>query len=153
MTTTTPEQFNLFKYECQRWIDYFGLIDWKVLYEHSKCSSDSYAEMLVKGVNDRVVVLRFNSESSEINDRHEDIPKTAFHEVCELLTWPLEYLGTCRYVQPEEFPPARHVLIRILENTVYRDLKDTIRCEVKDKPKEASMPCGKKKGGKKPRGK
>jgi hypothetical protein len=116
---TTPEEFEQFKAECQKWIQYFGLLDWRVFYEHKKIDEDSFAIAWLSDLENRNVTMTLN-----LNYRDGlDICSTAFHEVCELLLHPLEHIGSCRYAQPEELEAARHAIIRTLENTVYKDLK------------------------------
>jgi len=118
MGTTTPEEFDLFKSECQRWLKFFGLTDWKVDFNHV-ILEDTYAQVKTNGLEDRYAIFDFNLDCSETNRKHLDIPKTAFHEVLELLLYPLRYIGSCRYVQPEEFTAANHAIIRTMENTVW----------------------------------
>jgi|WetSurMetagenome_2_1015567.scaffolds.fasta_scaffold972312_1 hypothetical protein len=123
MIQTTPEQFDKFVTSCRKWIDYFGLKQWCVLFEHEKCDSNSWAETFVDGIENKIVKIRFNLEPKEDDLKFIDVERTAFHEACELFTWPLEYIGTCRYCGPEEFVAARHDLIRTLENTLFQDVK------------------------------
>jgi hypothetical protein len=120
---TTPEEFELFKSECLRWIGFFGLTDWKVDFVHEKLNSDGYAECRFNGVASKFVIMALGISCSKYHRKFLRIEQTAFHEVCELLLYPLEYLGTARYVQPEEFEPARHGIIRSLENSVYKNCK------------------------------
>jgi hypothetical protein len=117
MGKTTPEEFKLFKSECLKWIDFFGLHDWRVDFSHEKIKG--YACVTVNGLEDKVALFSFNTECDKHARKHLDIPKTAFHEVMELLLYPLFYIGTCRYVQPEEFYAARHSIIRTFENVIY----------------------------------
>jgi hypothetical protein len=118
---TTVKEFELFKSECLKWIDYFGLKDWKIDFLHEELKSESYAECRVEGISSRNVVLCFNTKCSEYDRKCLNIRKTAFHEVWELILWPLQYIGTCRYVQPEEFTTAVHSVIRTMENTIYKE--------------------------------
>lgn len=115
--------FELFKTECLKWIEIFGLKGWKVGFEHKE-TNDAYAHVKVDGIVDRFVIFVLNSKPDE-TDLHYDVKKTAFHEVCELLLWRMEYIGTCRYVQPEELPEERHNIIRILENSFYKMYKES----------------------------
>ena len=118
MGNTTPEEFDLFKSECLRWLKFFGLTDWDVVFEH-KALKGNYAQIRVDGLSDRCAVFSFNLECDEESRQHMHIERTAFHEVMELFLFPLHYIGTCRYVQPEEFDAANHAIIRTMENTVW----------------------------------
>jgi len=117
MRETTKEEFELFKSECLKWIKLFGLVDWRAVFAHEKLD-DSFAAIRIKGLEDRIVIFIL---ALEIYNEEEslDIRMYAFHEVMELLLHPLDYIGTCRYAQPEEFDAARHAIIRTLENVVY----------------------------------
>ena len=119
MRKTTAAEFRLFKAECQKWIKYFGLLDWRVFFDHNKIDDKTYAIASLSNLEDRNVTIVLNIDFIA----GLDIYRTAFHEVCELLLHPLEHIGSCRYAQPEELEAARHAIIRTLENTVYKDLK------------------------------
>ena len=118
MGNTTPEEFELFRSECLRWLKFFGLTDWGVHFVHEPLE-DNYAEVRVCGLSDRTAVIAFSSECEEDARQHMDIKRTAFHEVWELFLHPLCYIGQCRYVQPKEFEYAVHAIIRTMENTVW----------------------------------
>jgi hypothetical protein len=122
---TTKKEFELFVTECKKWIDFFGLIDWKVKYEHCVLASSNYADLCVEGLEQRFAVIRLNKKCSPIDREFFDVKLHAFHEVMELLLYPLSYIGQCRYVlDPCEFGVAVHSIIRTLENTIYKKLKN-----------------------------
>lgn len=117
---TSKKDFELFKKECAKWLKYFGMTDWKAYYSHEYVNG-GFACCKVEGIEGRNVVFCL---STDVGNRKDlDIPMTAFHEVWELILWPMEYIGTCRYTQPEEIRVARHAVIRMMENTVYQSLK------------------------------
>ena len=126
-----PDDFALFKSECLRWIEFFGLTSWKIDFVHEKLRNEAFAECRVDGICDRYCVLALNAEISDHDRSYFDPAKTAFHEVLELLLWPLESCGRDRFVNPDDFVRERHALIRTLENTVYPKLKGENPCATK----------------------
>ena len=44
---------------------------------------------------------------------------SAFHEVCEIMLFPLRYLGECRFLTETEIDPEVHRLIRTFENVIF----------------------------------
>jgi len=112
--------FILFKSECQRWIDYFGLKEFAVHYSYESLK-DAFAR-ITYDVPSRTCVCKLNSDTDEANTNGRDIPKHAFHEVVHLLIAKLVNCAECRYVSYEEISAEEESIIRILENTVYRDL-------------------------------
>jgi len=116
---TTEDEFDFFKTECDKWIRVFGLLGWGVLYEHVDIKENWYASVRVNNLEDRIALFSFNKNITEGEREFLDIRKTAFHEVMELLLWPMHYIGESRYTSPEELTEARHVIIRTLENIVY----------------------------------
>lgn len=117
----SKEEFKTFVDECNRWVDFFGLKDWKIYYYQEKLK-ESFAECRVNGIENRIVSIVLNKELDKEDYDFFDLRKTAFHEVCEVLLYGLEYLATCRYLSPEEITTERHSIIRRLENSVYREL-------------------------------
>jgi hypothetical protein len=121
---TTKEEFELFKSECQKWLKYFGLMDWKVDFSHEPLKDDEFAVVKSNGLEDKYAIIALNTKCDETDRKYLNIEKTAFHEVMELFLYPLYYIGTCRYAQPEEFTAANHAIIRTLENVVYPVISD-----------------------------
>jgi hypothetical protein len=116
--------FTLFQSECRRWIDYFGLKDFTVHYQHIPIK-DAFARISYN-VQDRTCVLKLNSDEDETNMEGRDIPKHAFHEVVHLLMAKLLNCAECRFVTDTELAAEEESVVRILENTVYRDLSTPI---------------------------
>lgn len=119
----TPEQFKVFKAECEKWLDYFGLKNWQVRYMQSKI--DNRAEVhfnCVGGVATIILGHAWNEKSKNFVD-NESIKKCAFHEVCELLFGRLNDMAGQRWgLAVEDVEEEIHRIIRILENTTFKDL-------------------------------
>jgi hypothetical protein len=114
----TKEEYKEFVEECKKWIEIFGLKDWKVDYLQEDLEGN-WAECRVNGVSNRNVVIVLNKKVNESDEKLINIKRTAFHEVVELLIYPLEYLAECRFLQPEEIIDERHSIIRRLENSLF----------------------------------
>ena len=113
----TNDDFETFKKECEFWIDFFGLSDWKVIYEFKRIN-DAFACCYSDSIGRCATISLNNGEHEYITD----IKKAAFHEVCELMLSDMHaYLsdfyseGVCQQ--------QTHYIIRKLENSVYKTLK------------------------------
>ena len=80
MIQLTEKQFEIFKEECQRWIQLFGLKDWEIFFrfEEPKERNRGRCPMNMQGKDIHLVRSPWHSE-----ERSEgEISKCAFHEVC-----------------------------------------------------------------------
>lgn len=116
----TDKDFQCFKDEANHWIRFFGLLDWRVDYSFEKLNG-CYAEIRsnFQGKCATIALDRFPEEELST----DQIRKSAFHEVCELLLREL-----CNVALNDEIPYeereklteiAAHGVIRRLENTVF----------------------------------
>jgi len=113
---TTTKDFKLFKYECKIWIEYFGLKEWDICYEHKE-TGDSKAECHFDILNlSADLVLSIDWEASIINDLN--IRQVAFHEVCELMLSKISSRMD-EYFNADENSKFIHEVIRRLENSVF----------------------------------
>lgn len=119
MYNLTQEDFQTFKAECQKWLDFFGITEWEIAYrfDYMGCRAQCDA-------NWRSRQCTFSLTTHGQDYDHFDVKKSAFHEVCELLLTDLELTALDdsvpydeRKVQAES---ARHSIIRRLENSVFR---------------------------------
>lgn len=120
---TTNEDFSLFKTECLKWIDFYGLTDWMVGFLHIK-DGDTLAWVELDYDNS-VATVYFNKEwiDNKVFYNEEEIKLIAFHEVCEILVAQLDNCARSRFgITDEKLLQERHRLIHILENSVYKKL-------------------------------
>ncbi len=113
---TTKKHFEIFKAECEKWIEFFGLKGWRVEYWHEYCkgarASCSYS------FEDRTADIYLSTEwNSPINI--SEIKRTAFHEACEVLFIRIRVIAEYRYIDKSEVDEEVHALVRTLENTVF----------------------------------
>lgn len=113
---TTNKHFQIFKKECKKWIDKFGLINWEVYYLHKKSKNLAFMTAnLVGRVAD--IGLAKTWKNSEVSNF--EIKKCAFHEVNELLLYRLRNLAEYRYTTYNEIDEEVHAIIRTLENVLF----------------------------------
>ena len=118
----TEKHFLLFKEECQKWIEIFGLKNWEINFYHKKDSSE-YLASTVYSYQGRTVDVHLNTvwqDKRKTLDTNYELKKSAFHEICEILLYPVRYIGECRYVQGAfEIDAVVHDVIRVLENSLW----------------------------------
>lgn len=114
---TTNSDFETYRKEIQRLIDIFGLKGWHLFFRHESLN-DSFAEIRYN-MSARNAVFVLNTEFDTIDYSEDQIKRSAFHEVCELLLARISNLAKFRYTTEEEIDEEIHNIIRILENTVF----------------------------------
>jgi hypothetical protein len=121
MVETTVEDYEIFKAECQRWIEIYGLKCWGVYFRHEECEGRyGSCETALTG---RVATITFAMKWPGRDYDPEHIKQTAFHEATELLMGPVDALANHRYVSQEEIGSALHAVVRTLENVLYPKYK------------------------------
>ena len=118
MAKTTKEHFEIFKTECDWWIDYLGLKDWYIDYTHTKTDDNSRASYAAD-IPARVINLNLNADWGIDEITEPNIKLSAFHEVCELLLVRLNDMADKKST-PEEREEEIHAIIRRLENTLFK---------------------------------
>jgi hypothetical protein len=116
---TTKKDFEVFKSECRKWVKYFGLLDWEITYSNVE-DAGSRGSCTV-GYTGRLATINLATEWDYKPDESE-MNLTAFHEVCELLTAPLCVIAESRYVTVSQVEIANHYIIRVLENTLFKEV-------------------------------
>lgn len=122
----TQEHFEIFKAECEKWIEIFGLKGWKIGIIQTKDEPDNSRAWMNGQYSQRIATVCLPSHwnsSHEINSPTlYQLRIDAFHEVCEILLTPMDILAGARNFDKEEFDAARHAVIRTLENVVWKPL-------------------------------
>jgi len=120
---TTKAHFEVFKTECERWLVFFGIKGWLVEYDHiDDCENRAQIGWRSSG---RIACIQLSKKWE--NDRTtpvtvEDVKRSAFHEVCELLLSRISMMANGimsnhKFAVEEE----THNIIRTLENTVFNE--------------------------------
>jgi hypothetical protein len=115
-------RIELFTNTIYKYLDYFGLKNFRIDIE--KGSNDCYGECNYH-ITSKTATIKYGIsliENQNINDNQ--IKKTAFHEVMELLLSKLSILSyNISYPRTEnEVDEEVHNIIRTMENTVFNDI-------------------------------
>lgn len=118
----TDKDFQCFKDECQYWINRFGLLDWRVDYTFELLKDDCYARYAGNWEGKTATLTLNKLAFQEVST--DQIRKSAFHEVCELLLLELRNIALDEEIPFEErkwlTTCAAHGVIRRLENSVFK---------------------------------
>ena len=111
---TNESHFELFKTECVYWLNRYGLIGWEIHFDHD-LAKEARATCVSYGPG-RMCALTLGTEWHGLEPTPENIGKSAYHEVCELLLADLVEIATNRKFDPEDLEAKTHAVIRTLEN-------------------------------------
>jgi hypothetical protein len=120
MNNTTKEDFEKFKKFTMYWVDFFGLRNWEVEFDHKE--DDTSMAYTTFNVLNRNVMIVLAMDWGERKVTDEELDKTAFHEVCEVLLLKIRYIADARYIMDEDIGSEIHDVIRVLENVVWRSI-------------------------------
>lgn len=118
MAKTTKKDFKLFKKECRKWIEVFGLKNWCVRYEHTQLN-DCLANILWN-TNGMTATIRLGTERPKLAACKTEIRRSAFHEVCHILLAKYYTIAQSRIITIGELDTVDHEIVRTLENTVFK---------------------------------
>lgn len=124
----TDQMFTIFKDECDRWIDFFGIKNWDLSIIKQDMGNEEYCVVaaLTYDVQNHVGTIAINNSirlaSPDVNVV-EEIRRAAFHEVMELIFSETRELATSRYITETSVDKSIHNCIVLFENTVYKTMK------------------------------
>ncbi len=121
---TTKKHFEIFKAECEYWIDKFNLREWKNYYKHEKSKKlpDTLAWI---GTNwkGRACTIGLSPDWGKDDILSDfELCRSAFHEVCELLLANTISIAECDIcpTQRDELEACVHAVIRRMEWAVWQ---------------------------------
>lgn len=114
---TTQKHFDLFKKEVMKWVNIFGLKEWKIHFEHWDYDYD-YKAYIKVNFDARTATFNLNTDYGE-PVTNEDIKTTAFHESCELLLVKLSQMAKMRFITLDDIEGETHSIINILQSVLY----------------------------------
>lgn len=118
--TTTKVDFELFKKECEKWIEVFGLKGWSVVYCHDEKKCDNYAEVWYNLKARCATITLIKKWGNLFTGKDFQIKQSAFHEARELFYARINLLAKARYVTEYEIDEEIHNLIRNDENLIFK---------------------------------
>ena len=120
---TTKAHFKIFKKECEKWINAFGLYGNKYYFEHSKndnLSEDNLGYTIMPDEHyHRTYTIGLPTETSS-DITISELKEVAFHEVMESFLGKMRSLAEGRFTQNSEIDDEIHNIIMTLERVVYR---------------------------------
>lgn len=123
---TTETHFKVFKTECEKWIDRFNLRSWAIYYRHENHEKNTdWVAWRSFDLTGRIATLGLSLDWSNKKPDENEVRKSAFHEVCELLLARLEaeaLVDTCM-TQKNDIEEQKHAIIRRLEYGVWEQEK------------------------------
>ena len=118
---TLVSHFNLFKLDCDKWLEFFGIHGFGVSYVHT--NSDDLAEATYN-IMTRSATISLGKDWGTTKPTPEELDATAFHEVCHLLIGRLSVIARSRYISESEIQEEDEHIVRVLENKIYPLIKE-----------------------------
>lgn len=121
MNKTTKKHFEIFKKECLKWIEFWGMSDFVVNFLHSDDQQDKGKDGACDTlyVSSHCILILCKEWGDRVPLTNREIRATAFHEVGELLISKFAAVGASRYINQDEEEVARHELINRLQNAIF----------------------------------
>ena len=119
---TTVKQFEIFKVECLKWIEVFGLKDWEIHLEHAELEDNNMA-LCTRNSNSHIAKLSLCKTwptDTMINLTEGNIRNSAFEEVCHVFLYRLSSNAYARFIMEHEINEAEHSIIRTLQGILMK---------------------------------
>ena len=117
---TTKADYELFEKEVKRWIDFWGLTEWDVSFNHENPRLKDVDAGTRYSYADKWVVFGLTDEIHDYEYSKDFVKKCAFHEAAELLIAELVSLCQMRTVTDDDIVRAAHCVIMRLQNRVFK---------------------------------
>ena len=111
------KDFELFKKECLKWIEIFGLKDLEWQFVFGDCDKDNRAEYLIHAEG-RMCTIYLGEIWENDAKTNKNIKRVAFHEVAEVMLHDLRRLAG-RDSSWGRVDEATHRIVRTLENVLF----------------------------------
>lgn len=116
---TNKKHFNIFKSECEKWIEIFHLNGWGVSFIHQSHSQGTFATCYTSLTGMRSTIYLTDEWDDEIKKlTPEALKESAKHEIIHLLLSRLSDNGRARYIDENEYDEAEEELVRKLEKII-----------------------------------
>ena len=120
MNKTTAKDFKVFKKEALYWIDKLHLREWDIEFFHRENRNSDLANSLAWNVcasTAKGARIGLSKDWGDVKPTRNQVAKTAFHEIIEILLGDLYYEATWDACpsQTDTFERIRHAIVRRLE--------------------------------------
>lgn len=121
---SSEQKIKFFEKEVLRFINIFGLNDWEIYIEEEDDDADIKGLLICDDMSsNRIATIRYSIywiNGQDLTD--EEITKTAFHEVMELLLTKLRGYSNNKeiLISEREVDEEIHRIIRTMENTILK---------------------------------
>lgn len=119
---TSKANFELFKKECDKWMDLFGLNGYGKTYVHINNGNLAGTQY---DIMDRWVTFQLGKDWGDTKPTVFELKSTAFHEVVHLLIGRLGTLARSRFVSDSEITEETEHIVRVIENKIFPILNGT----------------------------
>jgi len=128
---TSKADFDLYKREINKWLTFFGIKDYELLFAHDNQSDEDLGWLDVDRDSYTAIFGLTKDWSGEpFGVTTNRIKRLAFHECCELLLFPLVDVAGKRFIMPKMIEQEKHRIISLLGNTLFTMyLKGMIKIE------------------------
>jgi hypothetical protein len=109
---TTHKHFLIFKKECERLVNLWGLHAWRYAIVHDYLEDGRYAQC-TSNLPNRVIEFALNREwNCQVTEFY--LKKYARHEVIHALLGPIAWFNFCRWATKNEVDAAGHEVLELL---------------------------------------
>ncbi len=128
MRYRTSKTFKVFKEEVDYWIKFFGLSNWYIRTVFRSGEDEFFPFEIERDAwsiinhKDHMALICLNKRNLNIKELETEyeIREIAFHEVCEVLLYPLSLLAEDTYSE-SVIVKNTHIIINHLENSVFKE--------------------------------
>lgn len=107
----SKKDFELFKTECQKWVQKLGLTDWNITFRHRPLINAQAHTQYDCNASSACFSLRTECDKPEKEAFTSSIEDSAKHEVLHLLLARLYFKAGARYLNEGELDEAEHAVI------------------------------------------
>ena len=123
MAKTTVWHFEMFKKEAKKWIQFFGMLDWEVMFEHADAGPDTNVAWHSADIDARCLAIGLSTDWKNWPLTIHEVKKSAFHEVIEARFSRLRDLANRRVVAQCDINEEVHAIVQLLTNVIWKDGK------------------------------
>lgn len=112
--STNDFHYQIFKSECEYWLEKYGLFEWEVMFRHNNIKNRASCE--VREVS-KICLITFGTKWPGVEPTLEKIGASAYHEVLELMLHELTSMSKRECcIFEDNMEEKLHSVIKRLEN-------------------------------------